>query len=218
MPSRESLFDAAFATRAARELSRRDPRLAHLAEQHGPALLGPPGPGGAFGYLARSILHQQLASAAARTITARAVARCGERGRLTPESLLAAGEDNLRACGVSRPKIRTLLALAHATLSGEVVLTGLNRQSDDAIIERLVTVPGIGPWTVQMLLIFHLGRPDVFPENDLAVREGVRALVQEAAPLKPRTAAAIAEAWAPHRSTVSWWMWRHRSGKRPGIA
>lgn len=217
MPPSPCLFDPPVAQAAADDLARRDPRLAKLAAAVGPVRLRPKAPGGAFGFLVRSILHQQVATAAARAITARALQGCGENGRFTAQGLRRAGERGLRACGVSGPKIRALLALADAERGGTLRLAGLGRLDDDAIVERLVEVPGIGPWTVQMLLIFHLGRPDVFPDGDLAVRAGVGEIWCGGAPPKPRDAKTFAEAWAPHRSTVAWWMWRWRSGRIPGI-
>jgi DNA-3-methyladenine glycosylase II len=212
---RPTLFDRAFAERAARSLARRDPRLRGFARSYGPVRLPPRRPGGGFAFLARAVVYQQLAIPAASAIARRLEERCG--GPPNPRALRRLGAEHLAACGLSRPKIRTLLALSEAELSGALRLRGLGRLGDAAVEARLVALPGIGAWTARIFTLFHLGRPDVFPEGDLALRDAMASLLGEPEAMNERGAARLAERWSPQRSTVAWWLWRARSGAPPGL-
>src|SRR5690606_31230027 len=125
--------------------------------------------------LARSILYQQLSGKAAATIHGRVLDRFGQRNRLTPSGLLAAPESGLRECGVSFNKIAALKDLAAKAEQGVVpTLAAMRRLHHDEIVERLTEVRGIGRWTVEMMLIFWLGRPDILPVDDLGIRKGAQ--------------------------------------------
>ena len=126
-----------------------------------------------FQTLVRAIVYQQLSGKAAATIHGRAIDAFGVRRKIKPERLLAAKDEELRAVGMSRAKVAAVKDLATKTLDGTVPkLAKLRHMSDEEIIERLTSVRGIGVWTVEMLLLFRLGRPDVLPVSDLGVRKG----------------------------------------------
>jgi DNA-3-methyladenine glycosylase II len=211
--ARKLPFDA---DAAAAHLKANDAKLARLMERVGPFTLRLDQSGTPFASLLESILYQQLHGKAAATIHRRV--REYFKGDPTPEQLLAVPEDVLRAAGVSGNKARALKDLAAKTLDGTVPEHAVIRKLSDAeIVERLTEVRGVGPWTVEMLLIFRLGRPDVLPVSDYGVRKGfaltfmrvpkTRALKAEDLP----TAEMLirrAKKWAPYRSVASWYMWR----------
>lgn len=162
-----------------------------------------------FESLAEAIMHQQLHGAAARSIQARFVATFGNGAFPTPQVVLAAKEAALRAVGLSFAKIASLKDLAAKTVAGVVpereVLVELE---SEAIIERLSEVRGIGRWTVEMLLMFQLGRPDILPVDDFGVRAGFQyAYGLRKMPL-PKALAVYGERWAPYRSSAAWYLWR----------
>ena len=130
--------------------------------------------------------------------------------------MLASPEAELRACGFSGAKIAAMRAICAATLDGTVpTRRGSARLSDEALIERLTSIRGVGRWTVEMLLIFTLGRPDVLPVDDFGVRDGYRVLYGLDVQPKPKALAEIGLAWAPHRSIAAWYLWRASDeGKR----
>ena len=170
-----------------------------------------------FESLAEAIMHQQLHAAAARSIHARFVATFGNGAFPTPQVVLASRDDALRAVGLSFSKIAALKDLAAKTVDGIVpgreVLVGLE---DMEIIERLTAVRGIGRWTVEMLLMFQLGRPDILPVDDFGVRAGFQfAYGLRKMPL-PKALAAYGERWGPHRSAAAWYLWRAVELKRAG--
>ncbi|GAB4222648.1 MAG: DNA-3-methyladenine glycosylase [Acidobacteriota bacterium] len=212
-----SLFADGAAQRAARILARRDPRLAELARAYGPPRLPPRRPGGVFGFLATTVIYQQIGIPAARAITRRALAVAGERGRFTPRGILAAGPERLREAGLSRTKAGTLVELARRAARGRLALHRLARADDATIMREVTALPGFGPWSAQMLLIFHLGRPDVFPASDLGIRHGLRALAGLPALPSPREGEALADAWRPYRTVAALWLWTSRSGRAPAI-
>jgi DNA-3-methyladenine glycosylase II len=172
--------------------------------------------------LARAIAHQQLNGKAAQSILARLLALFGQSFP-TPAQLLAASPESLRAAGFSYSKIAALKDLAARTLEGVVPeAAALEPLSDLAIIERLTSVRGIGRWTVQMMLIFQLGRPDVLPVEDFGVCNGFRLAYGLSGMPQPRALAAFGERWKPHRSLAAWYLWRavelERSGTLPRCA
>jgi DNA-3-methyladenine glycosylase II len=127
----------------------------------------------------------------------------------TPEQITAASEERLRSAGLSRAKMLAIRDLAAKALDGTVpTVRQAHRMSDEELIERLDTVRGIGRWTVEMLLIFTLGRPDVLPVDDFGVRDGYRALYGLNEQPKPKVLAEIGRTWAPFRSTAAWYLWR----------
>ncbi len=162
-----------------------------------------------FEALMRAIAHQQLHGRAARAITGRFLALYPDAEFPAPAQVLATAEAALRGCGFSAAKVATLRGLCARALDGTIpTRAGAARLSDAALIERLTTIRGVGRWTVEMLLIFTLGRPDVLPVDDFGVREGYRALYGLDAQPRPRALAALGEAWSPHRSIAAWYLWR----------
>lgn len=158
--------------------------------------------------LARSILHQQLSGKAAATITARVVALM-PRAQITPAGLEALPDEALRGAGVSGNKLLALRDLTNRARVGEIPgAAALERMDDAAIIETLTAVRGIGRWTVEMLLMFRLGRPDVLPLDDLGVRQGAALVDGLDAPHSARTLAERGACWVPYRSLAGFYMWR----------
>ena len=167
--------------------------------------------------LAQAITHQQLHAAAARSILARFVNTFGNGAFPTPETVLAAPNEALRAVGLSFSKIAALKDLATKTVAGVVpdreVLVGLE---DAQIIARLTEVRGIGRWTVEMLLMFQLGRPDILPVDDFGVRLGFQFTYGLRKMPAPKALAAYGERWGPHRTAAAWYLWRACELKRAG--
>lgn len=158
--------------------------------------------------LARAILHQQLSGKAAATILGRIEAATGSR-RLVPAAFARIDDATLRACGVSANKALALRDLCQRAAAGEVPTARQMPAIDDAtLIEQLTRIRGIGRWTVEMLLIFRLGRPDVLPIDDLGVRKGVQVLDGCAALPSPKALLARGAVWAPYRSLASLCLWR----------
>lgn len=189
------------------ELARRDPVLAELVATHGPMHLPPPPRASQrFEQLARSITFQQLAGRAASTIWGRV--RALVPGEFTPEAVLSVPEGDLAAAGLSRAKLASIRDLAHHADDGRVVLERIGRLSDEAVVEHLTAVRGIGPWTAQMFLMFTLQRVDVWPTGDLGVRIGfARAWGLPERP-NPVELEALGEPYRPWRSVVAWYCWR----------
>lgn len=164
--------------------------------------------------LFRAIIYQQLSGKAAATILARTVALFPRQPFPSPRSILKADEDVLRTAGVSRQKAAALKDLARRRVSGEVPAEGeLDHLDDEEIIQRLTAVRGVGRWTVQMYLIFSLGRPDVLPIDDLGVRKGAEALFD--CSFTPKQLDVFGARWAPHRSAAAWHLWRIADTKTP---
>jgi len=166
--------------------------------------------------LARAIAHQQLNGKAAQSILTRLMALFGQRFP-TPTELVAADREALRGAGFSYSKIAALKDLAAKTLEGVVPEAhALEPLSDLEIIERLTTVRGIGRWTVEMMLIFQLGRPDVLPVDDFGVCNGFRLAYGLSGMPQPRALAQFGERWKPHRSLAAWYLWRAVELERAG--
>jgi DNA-3-methyladenine glycosylase II len=173
-----------------------------------------------FQALARAIAHQQLHAAAAKSILARFVDRCGGGCFPSPEQVIAARETDLRAIGFSLAKIASLRDLATKTVDGVVpALSVLADLESEEIVERLTQVRGIGRWTVEMLLIFQLGRPDILPVDDFGVRNGFRLAYGLRSMPAPRVLGLYGERWGPFRSHAAWYLWRAvelaQAGKLP---
>ncbi len=199
------------AGKALSHLRTADPILAGLIDAVGPLddpRAGRPDPDDHYGALVRSITGQQLSVAAARTIYGRLTARFGGRAP-TPQEILADEPEELRAAaGLSRAKVSYLRSLAEHVISGELELELLDELPDEQVIAELVAIKGLGLWTAQMFLMFHLARPDVLPVGDLGIRRAIeRAYGLEALPLPPAMEA-IAAPWRPHRTLACRYLWR----------
>jgi DNA-3-methyladenine glycosylase II len=187
-------------------LAGRDPVLARLVAEAGPARVGPPAESH-FAALVRSVLYQQLAGAAASAIHHRLIAALG--GEVTPERLLALEPAALRTAGLSGRKAATLTDLAAKVLDGTVVLdpAGLRSLSDAEVSARLTTVLGIGKWTAEMFLMFQLRRLDVWPTGDLGVRKGYGLAWGVAMP-SAKELDPLGDPFRPYRSVLAWYCWR----------
>jgi DNA-3-methyladenine glycosylase II len=162
-----------------------------------------------FDALAESIAYQQLSGKAAATIFGRVRALYPKKKWLDPELLLATPDETLRAAGLSRAKTAALKDLAAKTIDGTVPSgRALIRMTDDEIIMRLTTVRGIGRWTVEMLLLFDLGRPDVWPVDDYGVRKGFAKTFGRRKLPTPKQLMKFGEKWRPYRSVAAWYFWR----------
>jgi len=187
------------------EVASRDPVLAQLVARVGPITHRPRNPDGPFGALVRAIVYQQLAGRAAQAIHGRLRVTVGEA--LTPEALTAASDAALRAAGLSGNKVAALRDLSAKVLDGSVVLTRTSRRSDEELIAELVTVRGIGRWTAEMYLMFELRRLDVWPVDDLGVRQGY-ALAWKLDPIPTANQLApLGERFRPYRSVVARYCW-----------
>lgn len=189
-------------------LCKADRKLARFIERVGPCRLRPASLGQPFQALAESIVYQQLTGKAAATILARVVALYAPLAFPRPQDVLETTDERLRAAGLSGAKTAALKDLAAKALDGTVPsLAQLRRLSDDEIVERLSSIRGIGRWTVEMMLIFRLGRPDVLPATDYGVRKGFAKVYGGELPA-PKALLEHGERWRPHRTVASWYLWR----------
>jgi DNA-3-methyladenine glycosylase II len=185
--------------------------LARLIAEAGPladAREGRPDADDHYGALVRAIVGQQLSVSAARAIYARLTARFGERTP-APQEILDDDPEELRAAaGLSRAKVGFLRSLAERVTSGELELERLDELSDQAVTAELVAVKGVGPWTADMFLMFHLERPDVLPVGDLGIRRAIERAYGLGALPDAATIERIAEPWRPHRTLACRYLWR----------
>lgn len=156
--------------------------------------------------LIRSIVAQQVSTAAARTISGRLEVKCG--GSITAEKVGSLSLKQLQSVGLTGAKVRTISELTESTLSGVINFRKFPHLSDEEIIQELVPLYGIGRWTVEMFLIFHLGRLDVWPVDDLAVRRGWDNLHGNSEPIKPKALNSLGDPFIGMRSVVAWYCWR----------
>ncbi len=192
-------------TRARRLLARRDPILRDLMRAHGPCGLAARQHADPFKALIRAIVGQQLSTKAAATIFSRFEALFDAFPN--PAQVLAVSDDRLRGVGLSTQKLGYLRDLCRRIVEGELPLDVLDRMDDEAVIENLTQVKGIGRWTAEMFLIFRLQRPDVLPLGDLGILRAVqRAYKLRKAPTPDRLTR-IGEAWRPYRSVACWYLW-----------
>lgn len=193
---------------AAAHLAASDPDFAALIARIGPctAVAKPREP---YEALMRAIAHQQLHARAAEAILARLLALHPGTAFPGPDQVAATPDGALRACGFSGSKIAAIRDICARTLDGTVpTMADAAALADAELIQRLVTIRGVGRWTVEMVLIATMGRPDVLPVDDFGVREGWRLIKRLDAQPRPKELAAIGEAWAPWRSTAAWYLWR----------
>jgi DNA-3-methyladenine glycosylase II len=193
---------------ARRHLTRVDPVMGRLMREIGPSTLGRSRGMVPYQSLIRAVAHQQLHGIAAERILARLTALIPGGLYPTPGELLALTEQELRAVGFSAAKARALHDIADKTLQGVVpAARALARLSDEAVIERLTAVRGVGRWTAEILLI-RAGRPDVLPADDFGVRSGFRAAYRKRALPSPKALRAFGQRWSPFRSVAAWYLWR----------
>jgi DNA-3-methyladenine glycosylase II len=192
-----------------RHLSDTHPRFNALIERVGPPKLTVERERDLYEALIRAIAHQQLHGKAAEAILGRFVALFPDVGFPRPERVLDTPDAALRGCGFSAAKLASIRDICAKTLDGTVpARRQAVRLSDEALIERLTSIRGVGRWTVEMLLIFTLGRPDVLPVDDFGVREGYRLLFELEEQPRPKALSQVGLAWAPYRSTATWYLYR----------
>ena len=195
---------------ALRHLSRTDPVMRRIIRAVGPCTLEPhrlrwtP-----FQALVRAVVYQQLHGRAAKAIFDRFTALFDGRGFPSPAAVLAVDPRRMRRVGLSRAKARAIKDIARKAAAGVVPTRRVAaRLSDDELVERLTAARGVGRWTVEMFLMFTLGREDVLPVDDFGVREGYRVAYGLRKQPKPKALLAFGERWRPHRTTAAWYLWR----------
>lgn len=190
-------------------LSSHDDDWARLIELVGPCRHDPKAAREPYEALVRAIAYQQLTAKAGDAIIGRLKGLFDGRDFPTPEDLSAAEFDPLRACGFSGSKIATIKAIAQGTIDGLIPTRDVAVTMDDeALIERMVVIKGIGRWTVEMLLMYSLERRDVLPADDFGVREGYRVLKSLPEQPKPKALRELSRTWSPHRTVAAWYLWR----------
>ncbi len=186
-----------------------DPELGALIDRIGPFALELRPAASLFEALLRSIVYQQLHGKAAATIHGRVLAELAKHGGATPVALTQVSDAGLRGAGLSGNKLRAVRDLASKCMEGTVPsLPAAAKLCDEELVTRLTAVRGIGPWTVHMLLIFYLGRPDVMPTGDFAIRLGFQRLYRKRKDPTPEAIIKHARRWQPYRSVASWYLWR----------
>jgi DNA-3-methyladenine glycosylase II len=188
-------------------LKHADPILGRIIDRVGQLPPGPRSEGTHLGALARSIVYQQLSGKAASTIHGRFEALYGGRAP-TPQELLGTPDEQLRAVGLSRQKALYLKDLAARAIAGTIAVDQLHDLDDDALMEALTSVKGIGKWTAQMFMMFRLGRPDVLPDLDLGVRIAVQLAYNLRRMPTPQEVLTRGAAWSPYSSFAAWYLWR----------
>ncbi|MBS1959956.1 MAG: DNA-3-methyladenine glycosylase 2 family protein [Bdellovibrionales bacterium] len=195
---------------AIKHLKQNDPVLAALIDEAGPMTVEIDPEKSIFDALARSIFYQQIHGKAAAAIMGRVKALCGNAEQMfTAEQFLSQTEASLRACGLSNSKFRALQDLATKVVNNELPLRAQAEQmSDDEVIAALTVVRGIGPWTVQMMLLFTFGRTDVWPVTDYGIRNGYSKVFGKRKMVESKKLETLADHWSPYRSVASWYLWR----------
>lgn len=192
---------------ACRHLAKRDRVMRKLIPMFGEARLQ--GRGDAFTTLARSIIGQQISVKAAQSVWQRFVALVdGPPHRVAPAAVLALQATAMREAGLSARKVEYLRDLAEQFGNGSVNTKAWSGMDDEAIISQLVNIRGIGRWTAEMFLIFHLMRPDVLPLDDLGLLKGISNSYFSGEPVSRAEAREVGDAWAPYRSVATWYLWR----------
>ena len=200
---------------ALKHLAAKDPVMRRLIREFGPCDFVPQTRRSPFQSLVLAVAHQQLHATAANAILARFKKLFPGRRFPRPEDLTSVSDPDLRRAGFSRAKIRAVRDLAAKTQAGVVPTAGqIVKLSDAEIIERLTEVRGVGRWTVEMLLIFQLGRPDVLPADDFGVRTGFRRAYRKRDLPTVKELLAFGERWRPHRTTAAWYLWQAANATR----
>jgi len=197
--------------KATSSLRRSDPVLAAIIRDVGPCRLRADARGGAFAALVESIVYQQITGKAAASIYGR-VRRLVRRRHPRPQDILGATADALRQAGLSRQKVAYLRDLSERVRDG-LKLRAMGRREDEAIIEALTEVKGIGRWTVEMFLIFRLGRLDVLPVHDYGIRKAMQRAYRFRKLPSPDRMRRLAEPWRPYRTVACWYLWRSLESK-----
>ena len=194
---------------AIKHLTKADKVLGRLIKKVGPCGWKPERRRSPFESLVQAVAHQQLNGTAAKTILGRVKALYPGRAFPTPEDLLATPDEKLRAAGLSRAKVASIKDIAAKTLAGIVPTSrAIARMDNETIIAQLTGIRGVGPWTVEMLLMFKLGRTDILPVTDFGVRKGF-ALTYALEDLPaPKDLLEHGERWRPYRSYAAWYLWR----------
>ncbi len=185
-----------------KKLFLKDKYLAPLVKKFGPIDLTPRKKSQYFVSLIRAITNQQLSGKAADTIFKRFEEKVG---KVKPENILAIKDDDLRACGLSWAKVRHVKDLAERTLDGRLEIKKLNKLTDEEVMKELVAVKGIGRWTAEMFLMFSLARKDIFPADDLGIKNSIKKLTGRQ--LKPKELSEFAVRWKPYRTYAAWYIW-----------
>ena len=186
-----------------------DELLAQAMDRVGPFILQPRAARSLFEALMRSIIYQQLHGLAAKSIHTRVLSQLKPHGGATPEAIVKIADAELRGAGLSANKVLAIRDLARKCLDGTVPSLREAHGMDDAdLLTRLTTVRGIGPWTVHMLQIFYLGRPDILPTGDYAIRAAFKRLYKKRRDPTPEAMIRHARCWQPYRSVASWYLWR----------
>lgn len=194
---------------AHKHLSKNDPVMKLLIREHGVCALVPESRRSPFQSLVLAVAHQQLHANAANNILARFKKLFPGKKFPAPKDLANVTDEQLRACGFSFAKIKAIRDIAEKTLSGVIPTSReIVKLSDDEIIARLTEVRGVGRWTVEMLLIFQLGRHDVLPAGDFGVRNGFRIAYKKRGMPTPKALLKFGERWRPHATTAAWFLWR----------
>jgi DNA-3-methyladenine glycosylase II len=213
-PANILTLSPALRKQADRLLAEVDPVMARIIADNGPCTLKPEGRRTPFESLVRAIVHQQLHGAAAEAILGRLLALFPGEGFPKPADFSPVPDEALRAAGLSAAKVASLRDLAQKTMKG--VVPGprkIRSLPDDDIVERLTQVRGVGRWTVEMLLIFQLGRADVLPVDDFGIRNAIAKAYGLPALPKPREALLRGEIWRPHRTVAAWHLWSSVNGE-----
>jgi DNA-3-methyladenine glycosylase II len=193
---------------AHKHLSKRDPVLRRLIREHGKCDLVPEKRRSPFQSLVQAVAHQQLNGTAANNILTRFKNLFPGRKFPRPEDLAKVTDKQIRACGFSFAKIKSIRDITAKALDGTIPSSRqIMKLPDEEIIARLTEVRGVGRWTVEMLLIFQLGRPDVLPVGDFGVRTGFRVAYKKREMPHPKALLAFGEKWKPHRTTAAWFLW-----------
>lgn len=199
--------------RARRVLMRRDPVLGAIIKRYGACGLRTDRVPDIYGGLIQAIVSQQLSTKAAATIYGRFRALLPDQAEPTPHAVLPLADETLRGVGLSRQKISYLRDLSQKTLEGSLQPDALASLGDEAVVEMLTQIKGIGRWTADMILIFRLMRPDILPVGDLGIVKAIQRAYGLRKPPDTQRMLKIAEAWRPYRSVASWYLWASLDNK-----
>lgn len=192
---------------ACKHLSKTDPKLGRIIKRVGPCRLHAVAPRDPFEALCMSIASQQLSTKAADTIFRRFCDLFPNR-KPAPDAVMTLTDDEIRGVGFSRPKVTFIKDLAAHVLDGRLDLKGLKKHPDDEVMRQLIAVKGIGRWTAEIFLMFRLGRPDIFPADDLGLMNAVQRAYGLRKRPDPKRLRKLGEAWRPYRSVAAWYLWQ----------